>query len=68
MAKKIRKTIEPKVQEAPQVKEVPKVREQKAKVLVIDLGSSLKKGDTLTDEQLNDLVGAGFTEEQLFGN
>jgi hypothetical protein len=61
------KEIKAKAQEAPKVKEVPKVREQKAKVLVIDLGASLKKGDALTDEQLTDLIGAGFTEEQLFG-
>lgn len=37
------------------------------KVLAIDLGSSLKKGDELTEEQLANLLGAGFTEDRLFG-
>ena len=60
--------IEPMVQEAPVVKEQPKVREQSDKVLKIRLGSSLKEGDVLTDKQYKDLIGAGFTDEQLFGN
>lgn len=37
------------------------------RVLAIDLGATLKKGDELTDEQLANLLGAGFTEERLFG-
>lgn len=62
-----KKQIKPKTQTASPVKEVPKVREQKSQTLVIDLGSSLKKGDVLTKEQYTDLIGAGFTDEQLFG-
>ena len=65
MAKKTE--IKAKAQEAPKVKEVPKVQETKKNVLVVDLGASLKKGDTLTDEQYKDLIGAGFTDEKLFG-
>lgn len=63
--KETSKVVEPKVQKASPAKEQPKVRE--VRTLSITLGSSLKVGDVLTEEQYKDLIGAGFTDEQLFG-
>ena len=49
------------------IKVEPVVKAKKM-ILVMDLGGSLKKGDSLNDDQYTQLIGAGFTDEQLFGN
>lgn len=50
----------------PVVAEQVKETKAKKRVLAINLGNSLKKGDEISEEVLADLLDAGFTEERLF--
>lgn len=43
------------------------VSKPRQKVLAITLGASLPAGTIISDEVYTDLIGAGFTDEQLFG-
>ena len=39
----------------------------KKKILTVTLGASLQAGQEISEEIYKDLIGAGFTDERLFG-